>query len=98
MKNSGDLDNAGDWELVEASKFKLFVYPCGVEAGVKLRLKDALVCRDPEGNETYRFDANSEWIVLRGNSNQPDVIWLRNPDGDTHTWDDSDLLDRFKIE
>ena len=47
--------------------------------------------------------ANLDQIVvtaspLRGTAEEPHVIWLRQPDGDPHTWSDDDgFLQTFEI-
>jgi hypothetical protein len=37
------------------------------------------------------------WLVLPGVETEPGIIWLRQADGNRHTWDASDILDTFEV-
>lgn len=68
----------------------LEVYSCGVRAGDILRLRHDLHTRYHDGRPTgVIHPAGEENVVLFGNPNEPDVVWLRRPDGEQHTWDNT---------
>lgn len=61
----------------------------------RLRLKADLVCRDPADRPTGRvIAAGPIWTVLAGLPDEPDVVWLEEPDGEVHTWDGA-VLEAF---
>ena len=63
-------------------------YRCGAKAGDRVRLR-----RDIEVHPVGQI-----WSVLRGAAEEPVVVWLRQTDGETHTWsDDKDFLATFEI-
>jgi hypothetical protein len=63
-------------------------YRCGAKAGDRVRLR-----RDIGVHPVGQI-----WSVLRGAAEEPIVIWLRQADGETHTWsDDEDFLATFEI-
>ena len=77
------------WQLV--TEFTLHQYACGVEAGQQVRLIRSFDIKDHRDNRTgRRHFAGEIWTVLRGSeADDPPVVWLRQPDGEMHTWDDS---------
>jgi hypothetical protein len=77
------------WKLV--TKFPVSIYRCGAHAGEQVRLLRELVIRDQRGKVTGKVHAPGEvWSVVRGSMEEPRVLWLREPDGGSHTWDDAD--------
>jgi hypothetical protein len=75
----------------------LLNYACGLRAGDRLRLKIALTVEDHEGKPTGRRHEPGEiWTVIAGAVGEPDVVWLRQPDGDPHTWDAADIFESFE--
>ena len=71
-------------------------YPCGIDAGEILALRDELYYRDYDGNLTGEVRQSGEQaMVLTGNPDEPDVIWIRWRDGERQTWDE-DILDTFE--
>ena len=63
-------------------------YRCGAKAGDRVRLR-----RDIGVHPVGQI-----WTVLRGAAEEPVVVWLRQADGETHTWsDDEDFLATFEI-
>ncbi len=75
----------------------LLDYPCGLHAGDRLRLKITLTVKDHEGQPTGDAHEPGEvWTVIAGSLAEPDVVWLRQPDGDPHTWDAEDIFDSFE--
>ena len=92
--------NPGDsYRVVLPGDHTLKLYPCGVRAGERLRLKRDLDVLDPEGRQTGHVIARGTvWTVLAGLPEEPDVVWLEQPDGETHTWDDRILGDFERFE
>jgi hypothetical protein len=63
-------------------------YRCGAKAGDRVRLR-----RDIGLHPTGQI-----WSVLPGAAEEPIVVWLRQTNGETHTWsDDEDFLATFEI-
>ena len=70
-----------------------------MRAGDRLRQKGDLPLLDHEGEHTRgTIPAGSIWLVLAGLPNEPDVVWLQEPSGDSHTWDETVLDDFDKAE
>lgn len=64
-------------------------YSCGLSAGDKVRLLKDIVVHYANGQPTGRVHEKGEtWKVLYGSPQDPGVIWLLQPDGERHTWDD----------
>lgn len=97
MKNRKNAPDDNQWKLV--SRFDIATYQCGLKAGMTLRLKAPLVIRTSDGSPTGEvFAAGSEWVVLEGSSEDRTAVFLRDPSGDPHTWDDDpSLFDTFEI-
>lgn len=75
----------------------LLAYPCGVNAGARLRLKRQPHIVDHRGKRTGEVhEVGDIWTVLPGLAAEPRVVWLREPGGDPHTWDDEHLLEWFE--
>jgi hypothetical protein len=74
-------------------------YHCGARAGDRVRLRRDLIVRDHKDKPTGEVHHTGEiWTVLRGTAETPPVVWLRQPDGKSHTWsDDDDFLATFEI-
>ena len=74
-------------------------YQCGARAGDEVRLRHDIVVREHDDAPTGEVHCAGEvWMVLCGSVEQPPVIWLRQPNGQTHTWsDDSDFLAHFEL-
>jgi hypothetical protein len=78
-----------EWKLV--TEFPISVYRCGARAGERVRLLRELVIRDHKGKPSGKIHPSGEiWSVVRGAAEEPRVLWLREPDGQSHTWDDDD--------
>ncbi len=78
-----------EWKLV--TEFPLSVYRCGARAGERVRLLRELVIRDHKGKPTGKVHPPGEiWCVVRGAAEEPRALWLREPNGRSHTWDDDD--------
>ena len=74
-------------------------YQCGVRAGDRVRLRHDIIVREHDGTPTgIVHHAGEVWTVLRGSIEEPPIVWLRQPDGESHTWsDDSDFLASFEL-
>ena len=78
------------------TKYNLMVYPCGLKAGDELELLRRIEVQNHDGSATGQLHEPGEiWIVLAGVKSEPDVIWLRQPDGEQHTWDET-IFEWFK--
>lgn len=71
------------------------IYKCGLKAGDSLRLKKILRVTGPGGSVTEIHRAGEVWKVNLGT---PGIVWLRQANGETHTWDDnSSIFEYFKL-
>lgn len=69
----------------------------GVRPGDRLRLLRGFMVRDYKGRPTGKRHRRGElWTVLPDSCRFYNAIWLAEPDGSLHTWDDS-LLKIFSI-
>jgi hypothetical protein len=78
-----------DWKLHIPTKDNVFhTYKCGLVAGQRVALKMDLVICDHQNQPTGKVHPKGEiWVVLPGIASDP-VLWLRQADGERHTWDD----------
>jgi hypothetical protein len=75
------------WRLVTDASVER--YKCGLKAGDRLLLLLPINVRR-NGKLTGLVHMQGEiWTVLRGSKESPGVIWLKQPDGKLHTWDDN---------
>ena len=74
-------------------------YQCGARAGDRVRLRHDIIVRQHDETPTGEVHRAGEvWTVLRGSVEQPPIVWLQQPDGQSHTWsDDSDFLASFEL-
>lgn len=80
-------DKKSDWKLVDS--FDVTHYECGAVAGESVRLRSDLVMHDHLGVPTGERNLKGEiWKVCPGSTQDPKIIFLERPDGETHTWDD----------
>jgi hypothetical protein len=92
----GPGEDSGEWKLVSSDQMKLEHYPCGIRAGDILQLRADLHIQDHNGQPTGTvYPAGEEIVVLFGNPDEPDVIWLRHSNGEQHTWGET-ILDTFE--
>jgi len=83
------MDSEGESEYFPVTEFNIERYQCGLVAGDKLRLKHDIIVRDAEGEPTGDVhEAGGIWEVLTGAEADPEVLWLKQPDGEYHSWDD----------
>ena len=91
------LDPEGREQYVSIEEFNKQSYECGVSVGDLLQLRQTLVVRDESGSETgERHQAGEVWVVLSGSYQDPEVVWLRQPDGELHSWsNDGSIWEQF---
>jgi hypothetical protein len=81
------LKKKAKWKLID--KYPIMEYQCGIRAGDRVRLRQEIVIFDHRGKPTGEIHHVGEiWTVLSGAAEPPIVVWLRQPDGERHTWDD----------
>jgi hypothetical protein len=87
---------APQWKIVH--KFDVFEYKCGLKIGDKLRLLNDIHIKRKDETPTGEIHlAGGIWEVLAGSSQDPGVVFLRQPDGWKHTWnDDPSIFDFFE--
>jgi hypothetical protein len=83
-----EVDHDGVTEKITVDTFDMNEYACGVKAGDKLKLKLPIPLEDDHGNVVRTIPKGSVWTVLTGSSQDPGCLWLAEPSGDAHTWDD----------
>lgn len=75
-------NSRGEDEYISVHVFTVAEYRCGLRAGDRLRLRRQLP-GDGSGREI-----GGVWTVLTGSPQDPDTLWLHQPDGALHSWDD----------
>jgi hypothetical protein len=81
-------DKRKKWNLV--SSYPITEYQCGAKAGEQVWLKKDIVVQSHDGSGTGKVHSAGEiWTVFPGSSEPPIVLWLCQPDGHRHTWDDN---------
>lgn len=69
------------------------VYKCGLKAGDLLELVRNIVIKDHNNKPTgFRHLKGEIWSVVPGSKQDPGVVWLRQADGNVHTWDDDKTI------
>jgi len=87
------LEGKQEDEFFTVSKFDITEYECGLKAGDKVRLRAELHVLDEDDRETGCVHKAGEiWTVLEGSSQDPEVLWFRQADGELHSWDDDDTV------
>jgi len=77
-----------DWRFVKDSNVE--EYQCGLCAGDLVRLRKDIAVVDHNRRPTgVVYKAGEVWIVTQGFAEEPGVVWLRQHDGEPHTWNDS---------
>ena len=79
-------NSRGEDEYIPVHLFTIVEYRCGLRAGDRLRL-----LRQLPGDGSGR-DIGGVWTVLTGSPQDPDALWLRQPDGKLHSWDDDESI------
>lgn len=70
-------------------------YKRGLKAEDELRLKEDLPITDSRQREVKAHLQGEIWQVLRGT---PGVVWLQQPSGKMHTWDDDhSIYETFEL-
>jgi len=81
-----------DSQFTFVSEYDIDEYGCGLMSGERLRLIRELRVEDHAGQTLAVHAPGEVWVVLRGSSLAPSVVWLRQPNGKPHTWDDSEEI------
>lgn len=69
-----------------------------IRSGDRVRLRQPLAIRNHDGTLTGEVHCAGEvWTVLKGCAHEPEVIWLRELNGDSHTWSDDDFFEWFEV-
>ena|SRR5688572_30178827 len=79
-------NSRGEDEYIPVHVFTVTQYRCGLRAGDRLLLR-----RDLPGNGPGR-EIGGVWTVLTGSPQDPDALWLRQPDGTSHSWSDNESI------
>jgi hypothetical protein len=78
-----------EWKLhVSDENNRITRYKCGLVAGQRVRLKRDLIISSGGQFTGKVCRAGEDWVVLPGIATDP-VLWLRQADGERHTWDDN---------
>jgi hypothetical protein len=91
-------NSRGQDEYVPISVFTIDEYRCGLRAGDRLRLYRALPGNDERSlpDDSVR-EIGGVWTVLTGSPQDPEALWLSQPDGRLHSWsDDASIFDCFQ--
>lgn len=83
----------GKWRLVTDTS--VTCYNCGLTAGDRLRLLQPIPLRRGKKTTGEILPVGQIWTVVKGTKGTPNVVWLRQPDGRLHTWDDNKALFNF---
>lgn len=85
-----------EWKLV--GQYGVAEYKCGLRQGDKIRLKKDIQVTYSDGVPSGDIHRAGEiWSVLSGSPQDPDIVFLLQPDGKRHTWsDDSSIFDAFE--
>ena len=83
---------------VPITEFDLLEYRCGLRAGDLVRLIKDIPILDQDGSPTgVRHEQGEIWGVLSGSHQDPDALWLQQPNGEWSSWDDGDSVwDQFE--
>ena len=84
---TGDND-----EYVPVCTFTLEQYRTGLRAGEQLRLRHDFSVKDSHGRIVRVIPAGSIWKVLTGAIEDSSCVWLEEPDGKLHSWDDDESI------
>ena len=76
-------------EYLPVDTFTVQTYRCGLTAGDRLRLRHPLPRHDGSGEA---HQPGEIWTVLTGSPDDPEALWLRQPDGTLHSWSDDDSV------
>ena len=64
------------------TEYPITQYRCGARAGDRVRLR----------RDIGEHRAGEIWTVLGGAAEEPIVVWLRQADGELHTWSDDEVF------
>ena len=87
-----EIELGGFSRLVTVDTFDVLTYECGLKAGESVKLKDALPVEDANGQVVREIPKGAVWTVLSGSSQDPGCLWLAEPGGEAHSWDDDSAI------
>ncbi len=71
-------------------------YSCGLRPGDRVRLKKDLIFTDQKDRPTGEVrKAGEVWIILADSCESKHDLWLQQPDGSPHTWDDDESVFQY---
>ncbi len=79
-------------DYIAVSTFSVTDYKCGLRSGDKLCLRQDLPIKDENGQRDRVVPGGSIWTVLTGAIEDPSCVWLQEPDGEVHAWDDDQSI------
>jgi|GEM_PF-2495707 len=86
------MNESGESTYEPVTKFDREIYSCGLAVNDRIRLREPLPIEDDNGVVVSRHEPGEIWTVLTGSSQDPEALWLRQPDGELHSWDDSEEI------
>ncbi len=90
----GACQPSNPWKLI--TDYTVNEYRCGLRAGERITLRRDLKIRDHKGRFTGEIMRHGEpWVVLPGTAEDRGTIYLLQPDGKRHTWNDDDSVFTF---
>jgi hypothetical protein len=95
QKTADDQNDGEEWKFVGGSL--KHTYECGVTAGMKVRLKHDLPLTTDNGSTGEVIQSGSIWTILPGYADDPGTVWLIDPRGKEHVWDEESFHESFAI-
>src|SRR5688572_1960464 len=92
LRRAKGAEFGDDDEFIPVCTFTIQQYRCGLRAGEHLRLIRDLNIKDGHGVVARIIPAGTIWEVLTGAIEDPDSLWLEQPDGELHSWDDDESV------
>ncbi len=89
-------NNKVEYKFVDGEQ-TLSIYSNGLKAGDTLILTQDLKMCAGDRDTSVNFASGSQWVVIPGLKSEPNILWLRNPNGERHTWDLDDVFISFKL-
>jgi hypothetical protein len=79
-------NSRGEDEYIPVHVFTIEEYRCSLRVGDRLRLRRILPGHGPPR------EIGGVWTVLSGSPQDPEALWLKEPDGKLHGWDDNETI------
>jgi len=92
LRRAKGAEFGDDDKFLPVCTFTVQQYRCGLRAGEHLRLIRDLNIEDDEGRVPRIIPAGTIWEVLTGAVEDPGALWLEQPDGELHSWDDDESI------